>query len=480
MRAAKVVAALAAFLTYSVQGWAVEVGATCSSDEPAEISSSVFLAGDWDYMDWYNSGNSTCIQMVEKISCNNVKAVQFIPTFYWMDKGAIDAPAGFDPTCSGPNATDGYYCYNRFNATEVDYWCYKKNQDDHTCSEVTPTQMSDFSSNFGKCIKRAADLGLNIAINARVDDGRSLGGWRNTIDFSPTEKLGAWSYVSAILYPIVDAIKLGANPDTKVEMVLQGEMGATVFMHPDEWVDARHLVKNRLVSDASAGANLAADNVKIGLALNNNKLCGCIGVEIVDGDEYLRFLQANFDQYASIFDMHAIRDAFQAYDFVGVSAYVPMRKPEIEVCEFEGLMERMDEEFSYYKITLEQLLGEGKGLHFIEFGVGGGLSSDGGEIATTAEQAAYYPFFGRYGPYGCATDPFQMCSPNLPSTVRDYRREYYATFSKYLLGGGCKYRVEAVYIWNLASWDVQGIYPISFSNERSAQVNPRGYYDPVV
>lgn len=75
-----------------------------------------------------------------------------------------------------PTRADGYYCYNRFNATEVDYWCYKKNQDDHTCSEVTPTQMSDFSSNFGKCIKRAADLGLNIAINARVDDGRSLGG----------------------------------------------------------------------------------------------------------------------------------------------------------------------------------------------------------------------------------------------------------------------------------------------------------------
>lgn len=36
----------------------------------------------------------------------------------------------------------------------------------------------------------------------------------------------------------------------------------------------------------------------------------------------------------------------------------------------------------------------GKGLHWIEFGVGGGTSANGDQKATTAEEAAFTPFFG--------------------------------------------------------------------------------------
>ena len=33
---------------------------------PAPICSSIFLAGNWDYMDWYRNGTSNCIDMVHK------------------------------------------------------------------------------------------------------------------------------------------------------------------------------------------------------------------------------------------------------------------------------------------------------------------------------------------------------------------------------------------------------------------------------
>ena len=38
---------------------------------------------------------------------------------------------------------------------------------------------------------------------------------------------------------------------------------------------------------------------------------------------------------------------------------------------------------------------------------------------------------------------------------------------------GCEYRVDGIFLWNDASWDVQGIYPESSSGDGS-------YRDPVV
>lgn len=41
----------------------------------------------------------------------------------------------------------------------------------------------------------------------------------------------------------------------------------------------------------------------------------------------------------------------------------------------------------------------GKEIHFIEFGVGGGITQEGTEPARTAAEAAYYPYFGIFGAY---------------------------------------------------------------------------------
>lgn len=58
---------------------------------------------------------------------------------------------------------------------------------------------------------------------------------------------------------------------------------------------------------------------------------------------------------------------------------------------------QMDIELSYYNLNLKELNAAGVSIEFIEFGIGGGTSQDGDQKATTALEAAYWPFWvGRW------------------------------------------------------------------------------------
>ena len=125
----------------------------------------------------------------------------------------------------------------------------------------------------------------------------------------------------------------------------------------------------------------------------------------------------------------------------------------------------LDQEFSYYGITLKQLLAAGKQVHWIEFGVGGGTSPTGDTKATTALSAAGTPFFGgsRHrrvpacranttegptwqhpagvsGPYTKAKDPFVLYDLSAPSPVREYSRWFYnqTVAVRARMGGGLR------------------------------------------
>ena len=51
-------------------------------------------------------------------------------------------------------------------------------------------------------------------------------------------------------------------------------MGATAFMHPQSWITARELVLDRLTTPGSDALN--ESQISVGVAINNNKLCGCV------------------------------------------------------------------------------------------------------------------------------------------------------------------------------------------------------------
>ena len=54
--------------------------------------------------------------------------------------------------------------------------------------------------------------------------------------------------------------------------------------------------------------------------------CGCLGIGIVNGYEYLDFLDRSFDP--SLYDLPAIKQAYVAADFIGISAYIPVARAQ--------------------------------------------------------------------------------------------------------------------------------------------------------
>lgn len=69
----------------------------------------------------------------------------------------------------------------------------------------------------------------------------------------------------------------------------------------------------------------------------------------------------------------------------------------------------------------------GKEIHWIEWGIGGGASQNGDTPAATALEAAYFPYWGIWGPYNASRDPWQ--NPD----VRAYMHHYVNMTSQYLL-----------------------------------------------
>ena len=395
---------------------------TTSPPKIAQFGASIFLGGPGDYEIDPSTNRSQCFGMVDRVvQYKNINYVQFVPTLYWYDTGPNKPypTPDFDPSCKGADLST-YYCFSRFNVTEVDHWCMGRSEG--TCPEITDSQLENFKTGVGSCMKYAASKGLNIAVNAHVDDGRALGGWRNTIKFDPTKKYGTYSYEEIILNPLADMLGAAAAAGSEVEFTLQGEMGATVFAYPNEWMEVADRIRNRIVTlraqDGRAGP------VLVGIGANNLKACGCEYIGIVDAYEYLKALNSTFDP-SKYPDLPAVKQLYKSVDFIGISAYIPMPVPDFEMCQLEGLLERMDIELALYNMSLTEITDAGTELHYSEYGVGGGTSQSGDVPAKTAKEAAYTPFFGIAGQYTCAKDPFQMCTPDQPNEVRDYRRYYY-------------------------------------------------------
>jgi hypothetical protein len=115
---------------------------------------------------------------------------------------------------------------------------------------------------------------------------------------------------------------------------------------------------------------------------------------------------------------------------------------------------------------LQLIFKKQKALVLSEYGVGGGISQDGSVPATSAAEAGQFPFFGMWGSYSPKIDPWRTIEPESTHIeVRDWRRRFFKETSRWLMtGGGSRYRVDGLYLWALASWDVQAIHYASRSS----------------
>ena len=251
-------------------------------------------------------------------------------------------------------------------------------------------------------------------------------------------------------------------------------MSATVFYFPASYSTLVPYIRNRILAGKPAAW---APHIEIGLSTNLNKLCGCVLQDLVDPSRYLTEFPAAFEAVKSRFDTAAIRALYDSADFIGISNYASM-SPDFKVADLESATYQFATEAAYFGVDVKDLIfNKGKKLYWNEYGLGGGTSQDGRAKAVTARDAAATPFFGVSGRYSKAKDPWTLYDPATPNPVRDYLRYFYARSIAYANARGrcegCEYRVDGIFLWNDASWDVQGIYPESTTGDGS-------YRDPVV
>ena len=156
-----------------------------------------------------------------------------------------------------------------------------------------------------------------------------------------------------------------------------------------------------------------------------------------------------------------VKRLLDTVDFYGISNYA--RTPaQISAVDLESGTRKQEAEFAAMGIDLaKQIAKPGKFFIWNEFAIGGGISECGNVTATNGVDAGLFPWLGATSTYTKATDPWQN------PTVGAYMRDYYRKGLQLLGLGGINYKVSGAFIWNVVSWDVQGIHPASSSGEGS-------------
>ena len=398
-----------------------------------ELSSSIITVGDSDIL------SDRCVQMIDRATKFRQSKLMFVPTLFWVQTG------------DGP----------------VDHYCYSRTYDHNghvQCPAATSDAIERFRWAMQRCFQRAIDSNLSIALSPHVDDGRGEGRWRNLLAFDPLEKRNGYSYADVVLYPLAEALRSVARADTKIYFGMQGEMSATVFRHPQSWRRLIPDMKQRL-----ALGNARPRNIQIGLNTNFNKICGCVGTEIIDPAEFVAKYPVLWDQKKNEFDVTGIKDLYYELDYFGISSY-PSLKPGFPTSDIQNAIYQFDFELKlvHPELSVQKLLAAGKKLHLSEYGIGGGANQNGTVLASNAEEAAKYPFFGIFGGYRKATDPWRLYDTGTPYEPREYMHYFYDKTLEFLRNDTqYEYTVDAAFLWNQGSWDIQALYPESTSWEGS-------------
>lgn len=375
-----------------------------------EISCSAFLYGDndWKVNTTVVPIASNCINEVLLVrrNCGGTK-INFVVTQFWLD-------ALRNGNITGYGTKYGEYVV-----------------------PINNTLVSSMVRGMYACFLTAVANGFTtLEITPHVDDGSNTGAWRNTLSMNPLQKYdGVYSYYDTTVQPIVLALNavLKSNPNTKVYLSLQGEMNLMLWKFPREW--------HRIIKGLRC---IMPRTVKLGLSLNYNKLCG----------DYCN------SQQLSTFNMADIAQLLNDIDFLGMSSY-PTTSAFPSPSDFGNAARALASEFTLFHFDLLAWSNNpAKEFHFSEFGVGGKACD--GRVATTPDMAVACPFYGIEGDFKAITNPWG------PTHMQSWLGSYYGQLATWASQGtGPDIKVTAIYVWNVASWDVMGIYHASTSVEGS-------------
>ena len=281
-----------------------------------------------------------------------------------------------------------------------------------------PAITRELKSYYIACFAKAVEKKLAISVLLHLNAHGEIQEWRNHFDFDPLQALSGATYEESVLLPIVESLEATVPADWPVELSLQGEMGTTVFKHPDSW---RTLIE-RLRSRGKLS------KARFGLSFNYQGVAG----------------RANPAET----DSAALKKLWDACDFIGVSMYQRVSMPP-RTEDFDLAVGLFAGEFNGLGCSLPSA----KPLHFVEVGIGGGGLSESDWKpripATTAADAARAPYLG--SPSATEADPWS--DPSLKSL----RAGYHRALCLYLADTRQRHPVQRAFLWSFGSWDPQGL-----------------------
>lgn len=275
------------------------------------------------------------------------------------------------------------------------------------------------------CFATASQKKMAISVLLHLNSHGDINEWRNHFDFDPLEPLEKISYQNGYFATVMQALEESVEADHEVEISVQGEMGKTVFLHPESW--------KSLIETARGKTKLK--NAKFGLSFNYQGIAGT--APLTDKMK---------DQWKSLWN---------SCDFIGISMYQGVSVIP-QASDFDLALGLFLGEFQARGCPLPS----DKPLHFVEVGLGGGgLSSLDWKNYIPAKQAAdaaRSPYLGT--PIGDRINPWSQ------KELTELRIRYHKALCEFLSTPRSRYPVKQAFLWNFGSWDPLGIENSDFVN----------------
>lgn len=384
------------------------------------------------------------------------RQVNIVPTLYWKDDSSDLSKVG---RCN----PDGWA-----ETQKVDAYCarYVWDQPCEEYSASRPELTRRFADGFRACLQEAHDLFDDVLISPHLDDGTLSGHWRNMLVMDPLQKdRNGFSYYDIMIKPIAEAARAvyaPGNPKKTLYFGLQGEMGGTVFHHPQSYLKIVKALK-----DTTLKGNGAVD---LGVMFNHGYIPGVInrGPDVVGAIPESKFWKHDggfgpilpFAQWPHYEQLKAavphLKTLFSELDFFGVSNYA-RAGAEPTISDLESAIRKQNAELKEMGIDWAKYTQDPSKKFFMnEFAIGGGISECGDTPAKVGPEAGLFPWLGN-------TKQFRgpESNPLLNPSVYDYVHRYYAKAMELFRAGGDQFKIDGVFLWNVVSWDVQGIHPAS-------------------
>lgn len=272
--------------------------------------------------------------------------------------------------------------------------------------------------------RAAVEAKLDIAVLCQVDAHGKVQEWRNFFDFDPTAKLAGWSYEEMMTRTVLEALEAAVPPEWPVELVLEGEMGRTLFSYPSAWL--------ALLERAKARGKLKG--LSVGISANYENCRGQVKPDATPQKE-----------------MNAL---IKAADFVGISCYAKTSLPP-QASDFTATVEHFAREFAEAGCPIPN----DKPLRFTEIGLGGGGFDKDWKLTVpspTPEGMTRAAFFG--------TDEL-VKNPWVREDLRDFRRQWHCAALDFLATPHSPWRVQSAWLWSFGSFDVHGLEKPEFRDE---------------